>query len=252
MAQRDVARTLLETHGRTYAHELGIDLEGGSPAALFQMLVAALLFSARINADLAVSAAKALTEAGWTTPERMADATWEQRTRTLNESGYARYDERTSAMLGDTSAFLLDRYDGDLRRLRDEAGRDPGRERARLKECKGLGDVGVDIFFREAQVTWQELLPFADKRALSAADQLGLPADAEGLAGLVDRGDVARLVAALVRTELAKDHDRVRSLAGDEQRTKKELYDRAKELDVSGRSSMTKDELATQIARHDA
>jgi hypothetical protein len=50
---------------------------------------------------------------------------------------------------------LLDRYRGDLRRLRAEAGQDPQRERQLLKVVKGLGEVGVDIFFREAQVAWE-------------------------------------------------------------------------------------------------
>ena len=36
------------------------------------------------------------------------------------------------------------------------------------------------------------------------------------------------------------------------QRTKAELYERAKALDVSGRSTMTKDELADAIRRHNA
>ena len=211
--RRDLVRTLLDLHGRTYAEEIGIDVDGGSPAALFRLLVAALLFSTRINASLAVQAARALADAGWTTPQRMASAGWESRTRTLNESGYARYDERTSAMLGDTSKFLLERYDGDLRQLRDAAERDPGRERRLLKECKGIGDVGVDIFFREVQVAWSELHPFADRRALEAADTLGLPTDADGLTDLVVRDEFARLVTALVRTELAGDHDRVRQVA---------------------------------------
>jgi hypothetical protein len=51
-----------------------------------------------------------------------------------------------------------------------------------LKEFKGLGDVGVDIFFREVQVAWQELRPFADRRTLDAAGRLGLPKDAGKLA----------------------------------------------------------------------
>jgi hypothetical protein len=41
---------------------------------------------------------------------------------------------------------------GDLRRLRAEAGQDPRQERRLLKAVKGLGEVGVDILFREAQV----------------------------------------------------------------------------------------------------
>ena len=204
---------LLERHGRTYCDELGIDIEKGTPSPLFRWLCAALLFSARISAELAVQAATALAEQGWTTPQKMAEATWKERVRTLNESGYARFDERTATMLGETCEILLDRYRGDLRRLRDEAEREPRRERSLLKELKGIGDVGVDIFFRETQSAWDELRPFAERRALDAAKRLDLGGDAGTLAELVSERDLPRLVAALVRTELADDYDGVREAA---------------------------------------
>ena len=204
-----IVEALLERHGETYAAELGIALERNTPSLLYRWLCAATLLSARIGADIAMDAARALAEQGWTTAQKMADATWEQRTRTLNQAGYARYDESTSRMLGDTAEMLLDKYGGDLRKLRDAAERDPGRERALLKECKGIGDVGADIFCREAQVAWDELFPFADRRALEAAGRLGLEDGAETLAGRVSRKDYPRLLAALVRTGLANDFDEV-------------------------------------------
>src|SRR5918996_2518835 len=204
-----IVKTLLEQHGQTYAAELGIDLERNTPSALYRWLCAATLLSARIGTDIAIQATQALAKQGWTSAQKMANATWEQRTRTLNQAGYARYDESTSRMLGDTAEMLLDKYQGDLRRLRDAAGRDPGRERTLLKECKGIGDVGADIFCREAQVAWDELFPFADRRALEAAGRLGLEDDAARLAGRVSRKDYPRLLAALVRTGLGKDFDGV-------------------------------------------
>ena len=45
------------------------------------------VLSARIGAGLAMQGARARGDQGWTTPEKMAAATWEQRTRTLNEAG---------------------------------------------------------------------------------------------------------------------------------------------------------------------
>jgi hypothetical protein len=87
--------------------------------------------------------------------------------------------------------------------------KDPRRERALLKECKGIGDVGADIFCREAQLAWDELFPFADRRALEAARRLGLEDDAKKLARRVSRRDYPRLLAALVRTGLARDFDQV-------------------------------------------
>jgi hypothetical protein len=72
-----------------------------------------------------------------------------------------------------------------------------------------LGDVGVSIFFREVQLAWDELYPFADERALEAAERLGLGSDAQALAKQVPRQEFPRFVAALIRTGLAKDHDDV-------------------------------------------
>jgi hypothetical protein len=212
-SQKETARTLLERHGRTFADELGIDIAKNTPAPLFRLLCAATLMSARISSSIAADAARSLAKHGWRSPQKLAGSTWEQRVKALNEAGYARYQERTATMLGDLTDHLLDRYGGDLRRLRDEADHDPEAERKLLKEFKGLGDVGVDIFFREVQVAWGELAPFADKRALDAAGRLKLPKDAAKLAGLVGDRDFPRLVAALVRVELDDDYDAVRGAA---------------------------------------
>lgn len=212
--QRQLAQALIDDHGQLYSDQLGIALDKGTPSPLFRWLCASILFSARISQNIALAAAKALADQGWTTAPKLAAATWSQRTKTLNRSGYARYDERTSTMLGESAELLIERYGGDLRKLRQEADRDSRRERSLLKEFKGLGDVGVDIFFREAQIPWQELFPFADRRALAAAQKLGLGGDARSLARLTSQEQLPRLVAALVRVDLQKVHDEVREKAG--------------------------------------
>ena len=204
-----VVEALLERHGQTYAEELRIDIAKGTPSALFKLACAAILFSARIGAKQGVTAARALFDQGWTTAQKLTGSTWDERVRVLNQHGYARYDERTATMRGDAGELLLDRYGGDLRKLREAAGRDPGKERRLLLDLKGLGNVGVDIFFREIQIPWEELYPFADRRALNEAKRLGLPDDAKALARGHDRPTFARLVTALVRTTLDKDRDAV-------------------------------------------
>ncbi len=82
-------------------------------------------------------------------------------------------------------------------------------ERRLLKEFKGIGDAGADIFCREVQLIWDELYPFADKKALAAASELGIANDATELAKLVPRHEFPRLLAALTRTALAKDYEAV-------------------------------------------
>lgn len=201
--RKQLVSTLLQRHGQTFAQELGFDLAGNTPSALFRLLCFALLASARISHNIAVEAARTLSRKKWITARKMAESTWRQRTDTLNHAGYARYDESTSRMLGDTAQHLLDAYRGDLRKLREAANRDAVTERRLLKAFKGIGDVGVDIFFREVQIVWEEVYPHADRRVLKAASRLGLGDDAKDLARLVDnRADFARLTAALVRVEL--------------------------------------------------
>jgi endonuclease III len=97
--------------------------------------------SARINSSISVEAARNLAKRGWRTPEKLAASTWEQRVKALNEAGYTRYQERTATMLGDLADQLRERYGGDLRKLREEAERDPKAERRLLKQFKGLGDA---------------------------------------------------------------------------------------------------------------
>src|SRR3954462_7884239 len=204
---RQVVAELLERHGRTYADELRLD--PAKPAGLFGLLLFAMLSSTRIRASLAVAGTKALLEAGWTTAAKMAASSWEDRARTLNESGYARYDERTASQLGEACDLLLDRYDGDLRQLRSTAGEDPAREKELLQEIKGIGPTGADIFLREAQSAWSELSPYVDDRTRDEAKQPGLPTDAQELAALVKDKDVPRLVAALVRARLERDSEEI-------------------------------------------
>ena len=201
-----VVAALIDRHGRTYANEAGITLRN-TPSPLFRLLVLSLLLSARIDANIAVAAARALAEAGWTTPEKLADSRWEERARVLNRSGYARYDERTSTMLADMSDLVLRRYDGDLRKLRDAAGHDPAEERRALQDFSGIGAVGAAIFAREVQLVWDEMYPFADDRALGCAERLGLGAEVKDLQrNTSDQEHFTLLVAALVRCDLAGDH----------------------------------------------
>jgi hypothetical protein len=207
-ATKDVVDRLMARHGgETYAEAMGLDLSRGTPMPLFLWLVAANLFSARIGADQALQAARALKKAGLTTAERMAGATWKQRVLILNRNGYARFDEKTSTFLEDMANHCLQKYGGDLRRLREAAGRDPAEERRRLKVFKGIGDVGADIFFREVQLCWDELYPFADARSLKGAHKLGLGDDARQLAAHVERARFPALLTALVRADLDKALD---------------------------------------------
>ena len=79
-----------------------------------------------------------------------------------------------------------------------------------LKEFKGIGDTGADIYLREVQDVWTWVRPYFDERATAAAKALGLPTDPAKLGALAPRAN-ARLAAALVRVSLR----RRRAPAGD-------------------------------------
>ncbi|MER6465083.1 endonuclease [Streptomyces sp. NPDC001228] len=192
---------LLSAHGLTYAQEAGVRLRD-TPQPLYQLLVLAHLLSARIRASVATAAARALFDDGMRTPQRMSEATWQQRVDALGKGHYRRYDERTATQLGEAADQLLDRYGGDLRRLRKAAGDDIGECGRLLRELPGIGPAGSDIFLREAQGVWPEAAPYFDAKALQGAARLGLPTSPDALARLAGAEDFPALAAGLVRSAL--------------------------------------------------
>jgi hypothetical protein len=194
----DIARAVLDRHGTTFATDAGIALKN-EPAPLFQLLVLAELLSARIGSRIAVAAAVELRAAGWTTPQRMRDASRTALVGRLGRAGYRRYDERTATQLTELARRVLDRYGGDLRRLAAEAGEDADRAAALLREFDGIGPTGAAVFLREAQAVWPWLRPFLDERARAGAARVGLPDGDSALGRLVPADDLARFAAGLVR-----------------------------------------------------
>ncbi|MUL40538.1 endonuclease [Streptomonospora sp. PA3] len=202
--EKDIARQVLGEAGGTMAQEAGIRL-ADRPAPLWQLLVLVNLASARISADIAVAAARELNAAGGTTPEGMAELTWQQRVDALGRGHYVRYDESTATRLGECADFACERYGGDLRRLAEEADGRRNRLAKALQEFKGIGPTGADIFCREAQQVWPWLRPYVDKLARKGADRVGLPSSGAELAELVAGDELAALCAGLVR--IAREDD---------------------------------------------
>lgn len=198
---RDRAAKLIEESGSTYAQEAGIRLRD-TPSPLYQLLVLTTLLSVRISTPIAVAAAREIYAAGWRTPRAMAAASWQSIVDALGRAHYKRYDESTATALGEGAKLLVDRWHGDLRRLRDEAEGDPDRIRQSLREFRRIGPVGAEIFCREAQGVWPRLRPAFDQRALDGAAKLRLPRNPAKLASLVDGDELPALAAALVRATL--------------------------------------------------
>jgi endonuclease III len=202
MSHRDIVRRLLREHGRTYAEQAGITL-ADKPSPLFRLLVLATLASTRIGADIAVGAARELSRAGWRTPDRMLESTWQERVDALGRAGYRRYDESTATSLAETCELLLERYGGDVRGLRPSGGDGVESLREALQEFPRLGPVGADIFCREVQAVWPEVRPFFDAKSLAGAGGVGLPQEPAALGRLVTGAQVANLAAALTTLGIA-------------------------------------------------
>lgn len=204
--KRKLAARLLEEHGRTFAAEAGIRLED-RPAPLFQLLTVAIFVDRALDADVATRAARALFDAGLTTPAAVRSSTCRMRIDVLDAQGYRRYEQRAAIILGDAADTIVATYDGDLRELRKVAGGDAERAKRLLNDVQGIGSVGADTFLREVQGVWQEFQPYADARVLAAAQRLHLGSDARDLQRLVAADDLSRLAAALVRVELADRYE---------------------------------------------
>ena len=124
---------------------------------------------------------------------------------------YVRYDESSATRLADMAQRVRDDYSGDLRELADRSQHDTAAAKRLLKEFKGIGDTGADIYLREVQDVWTWVRPYFDDRATAAAKQLGLPTQPAKLGALAPQGN-ARLAAALIR--VSRDDDVRRQVTG--------------------------------------
>lgn len=210
--------SLISTYGILPLQELGLSESTTSkPEKVLALVLNAMLTSARISHRIARETVKCLIKANYHRIEALEASTWEERTRILTNGGYTHYREKTATMLGDLAKLVRDKYgkflqpsfwifhadfqstahstawqkrvyvnefsfiDGDLDNLLKEAHSSPQKIRNLLKEVKGLGDVGIGIFFGTAQSVWPCLAPFIDSRNLETAKKIGLVADTNSL-----------------------------------------------------------------------
>ncbi|CAM4282696.1 endonuclease [Mycobacterium senriense] len=196
-------RRLLDVAGTTYAAQARITMSD-KPMPLFQLLVLCMLASKPIDAGIAMAAARELFKAGLRTPKAVQQADRQTMIDAFGRAHYVRYDESSATRLADMAGRVRDDYAGDLRRLAERSQHDPAAAKRMLKQFKGIGDTGADIYLREVQDVWTWVRPHFDDRATGTAKQLGLPAEPKELGSLAPR-DNARLAAALVRVSLDDD-----------------------------------------------
>lgn len=200
---KQVARRLLKVAGTTYAAEAGVRISD-KPMPLFQLLMLCMLASKPIDAAIAMRAGHELFSEGLRTPKAVLDADRQTMIDAFGRASYARYDESSATRLTEIAQLALDEYAGDLREIARRGDHDVTATKRMLKEFKGIGETGADIYLREVQDVWPWVRPYFDKRASRAAKALGLPDDPAKLGALAPRAN-ARLAAALVRASLDDD-----------------------------------------------
>jgi hypothetical protein len=214
--KRRLVRALRSQVGRGLADACGFTVIA-NPARLFQILYLSILLTGDRDYQRAVRVAQALRDRGWDSAARMAASRHDERTALVKTAGRKRDADALAATLGHLAQSIVDRYRGDLRRLRSDARRDSGRERDLLKKLPGVDDRVVDLFFREVQVLWPEVGPFIDRRALAAARKLDLGrsvADLTALTGGRQRESekLAWLAGALARVDMDNRYDEIRAM----------------------------------------
>jgi endonuclease III len=213
--KRRMVRRLLARMGRGYAEAYGFSVTS-NPASLFRLLLLSVLTAGRRDHRQAVTVARALVARGWDSAARMAGTRYEERVQVLREADVGSGAQRLAAALGELASSVVERYHGDLRRLRVEARRDRTAERRLLTRLPGVTDAAVDLFLREVQVIWPEAYPSFDRRSLRAATRLGLGGSAGEVAAVAGAGveRVAWLAGALARVDLDDRYREVRALTG--------------------------------------
>ncbi len=198
--REQLVRRLLKAAGTTYAAEAGIKISD-KPMPLFQLLVLCMLASKPIDAATATRAANEIFRAGLRTPKSVLASDRRTMISAFGRAHYVRYDESSATRLSDMAKRVRDDYAGDLREIAKRSRHDVAAAKRMLKQFKGIGDTGADIYLREVQDVWSWVRPYFDDRATSAAKQLGLPTEPAKLGALAPRAN-ARLAAALVRASL--------------------------------------------------
>ena len=152
----------------SYSEELGLDL--AIPEDRFKWFLASMLFAKRISAEIAKRTYSRFEEEGLSSPKRIIDVGWERLVQVLDSGGYVRYDFSTASNLLEAMEKLENEYGG-LERLH-EWSKDGKDLEKRLKEFKGIGPVGVNIFLRELRGIWDKADPAPSKMAVKIAQKI--------------------------------------------------------------------------------
>lgn len=204
-------KSLIEKYGSIPLSDTELeDPMSPKPETILALLLNAIFSSARISHELAAKTIATAIKADYHKIDTLRKSSWDERTQVLTEGGYTRYREKTATALGELVQLIDEKYNGDLNNLLPGSRTDssPSEIRTRLKEIKGLGDVGIDIFMDTAQAVWPCLAPFLDPRSAKTAGAIGIPGNAQTLWSTKDidqdPGKMCSLASALTNVRLDK------------------------------------------------
>ncbi|MFB0558174.1 MAG: hypothetical protein ACETVY_03555, partial [Candidatus Bathyarchaeia archaeon] len=141
------------------------------PEDRFKWFLASILFAKRISAEIAKRTYREFEKEGLTTPEEILDAGWDRLVKVLDSGGYVRYDYSTASNLLEIMERLIKDY-GDLEQVHRQSKDSEDLERC-LKDFKGIGPVGVNIFLRELRGIWEKAQPESSRIAMKIANKIG-------------------------------------------------------------------------------
>jgi endonuclease III len=172
---------------QNYSDELGLNLT--KPEDRFKWFLASILFAKRISAETAKETYLYFEQEELTSLDAILQAGWNRLVKVLDSGGYTRYDFSTATNLLGIAKKLKEKY-GSLEKLNAESS-SPDDLENRLREFKGVGPIGVNIFLRELRGIWEKAKPTPSAIAVGTAQRIGL-----------DPEEVERFESQLVRLNL--------------------------------------------------
>jgi endonuclease III len=172
--RKESLKILIENLGQKYSEILGINLASKKEEEIFKWFLASILFGAPINETSVIKTYKCFQKYDVLTPKQIIQTGWDGLVKILDEGSYTRYDFKTADKLLEVMKNLIQKYNGRLTLLYDNASDMQDLEN-RLKNLgKGIGEVTVKIFLRELRGVWNKAEPEPTELVVVAAENLGI------------------------------------------------------------------------------
>ncbi|MEM3580248.1 MAG: hypothetical protein QXH40_01215 [Candidatus Bathyarchaeia archaeon] len=172
--KKEDLKVFVEGFGHRYSGILGIDLKSRREEEIFKWFLTSVLFGAPITETSVIKTYKCFEKRGVLTPQKILETGWDGLVQILDEGSYTRYDFKTADKLLEVMRNLIEKYDGKLTTIYEEAHDHADLEEKLKSLGKGVGDVTVGIFLRELRDVWEKAKPKPTSLVVMAAKNLGI------------------------------------------------------------------------------